>query len=77
MGVCCSSREKIPARGIVTTSDLTRAKVDKIEQESKDMEKYVLKVINEGKPWTDKDFPPELSSLYDPKIDKTADGKLF
>ena len=41
------------------------------------MEKYVLKVINEGKPWTDKDFPPELSSLYDPKIDKTADGKLF
>lgn len=34
-------------------------------------------MIADGKPWTDPDFPPEKKSLYDPRIDKSADRKAF
>ena len=41
------------------------------------MELFVHKTIAEGKPWTDPDFPPQQSSLYDPKIDKDIDTSTF
>ena len=41
------------------------------------MEKFVLQIINKGEKWTDPDFPPQFSSLYDRKIDRQADAKLF
>ena len=37
----------------------------------------VEKIIAQGKPWTDSEFPPELSSLYDPQIDRSCDANLF
>ena len=41
------------------------------------MKKFVQKIINEGKPWTDKDFPPERNSIYNPSIDTQADAKAM
>ena len=74
---CCTGREKIPAKGIVTTSPQTKAKVNAIESETKKLEAFVAAVIAEGKPWTDPEFPPELKSLIDPKIDKQADLRTY
>jgi hypothetical protein len=34
------------------------------------MKKFVQGVIDEGKPWTDSDFKPDISSLFDPAIDE-------
>lgn len=34
------------------------------------MDAFVRKTISAGKPWTDPDFPPQASSLYNPKIDE-------
>ena len=48
-----------------------------IEKETKKLESFVASVIAEGKPWTDPDFPPELKSLIDPKIDKSADVSTY
>ena len=76
MGSCCSSREKIPPRGIVTTSDKTRKRVEELERKSKEIEKMVLRVIGEGKPWTDPDFQPNMKSLFNPSIDE-GDASLY
>lgn len=39
------------------------------------MQEFVKKVIDSGKPWIDTEFPPELSSLYDPNIDSVDESK--
>jgi len=41
------------------------------------MEKMVQETIAKGKPWTDPDFKPERSSLYDPRIDTSVDQASF
>jgi len=33
------------------------------------MERFVEETIAKGKPWTDPDFQPCESSLYDPNVD--------
>ena len=39
------------------------------------IEKFVQSVIKEGKPWTDPDFPPEMKSLFNPKLDEGSMSK--
>ena len=34
------------------------------------MERFVQETIAKGKLWTDPDFPPEMKSLFDPRIDE-------
>ena len=46
--------------------NLRKEAISKIEQ-----------IILEGKPWTDPDFPPQLSSIYNTSRDKYYDRNLF
>ena len=70
--MCCSStrtkdgRMKTP---VVTISNRSRAVIRKMEENELDMERFVQETIMKGKPWTDQEFPPKTSSLYDPSID--------
>lgn len=75
---CCVSREGVAIQGkdISGTDDATNATLNKMRAEHKQVEDMVAKVISEGKPWTDKDFPPEAKSLYDPNVDK-GDASQF
>ena len=41
------------------------------------MREFVEKVIAKKEPWTDPDFPPEYSSLYDLDLDFETDGTKF
>ena len=41
------------------------------------MKLQVDKIIGTGKPWTDAEFPPDRSSLYDPNIDRDIDTRTF
>jgi len=34
------------------------------------MRAFVQSVIEKGQPWTDPDFKPDMSSLFDPEIDE-------
>ena len=70
MGVCCSSRGRPPAKPtIVTVSSKSRNAIQKLEEKQAQMERFVQSTIQKGKPWTDPEFPPEQSSLYDPRLD--------
>lgn len=42
-----------------------------------EIERLVQETIVKGKPWTDKDFPPKRSSLYDPQIDTDVDAQMY
>ena len=59
---------------VVTVSNKSRAAIQKMEQAQADLERSVEEIIAKGKPWTDPDFPPEIKSLYDPKIDQVDEG---
>ena len=37
----------------------------------------MYQIIQKGQPWTDKDFPPEQKSLYNPQIDLEADPSTY
>lgn len=39
------------------------------------MERFVQETIAKGKPYTDPDFPPEQSSLWDPTIDEVDEAQ--
>jgi len=41
------------------------------------MKAFLERTIASGKPWTDPEFPPDKSSLYDAKIDIDADPSAF
>jgi hypothetical protein len=41
------------------------------------MWQFVKDVIAKGAPWTDPDFPPQLKSLYDPRIDRVDDPDMY
>ena len=71
MGACCSSRDNNsrPKASIVAMSAKSRKAIDDKRKKSAEMERFVQETIAKGKPWTDPEFPPERSSLYDPKID--------
>ena len=67
---CCSARDnhgggRSKAR-IKAVSDKSRAALTQLQQRTKQMEMMVEKIIALGKPWTDPEFPPKSSSLYDP-----------
>ena len=71
MGVCCSSRDgggRSRTNPVAVTAR-SMAAMEGLRKKQIDMEAFVQKIISEGKPWTDPDFPPERSSLYDPSID--------
>jgi len=40
------------------------------------MERFVQETIAKGQPYTDPEFPPQRSSLYDPQID-TVDTATY
>ena len=42
-----------------------------------ELERFVQATIAKGKPWTDPDFPPNQSSLYDPAIDNEVDVDTY
>ena len=53
------------------------AALNKQKEKSAAMEKMVQQVIAKGKPWTDPDFPPDLSSIYHRRIDTQCDQGAF
>lgn len=55
---------------VVTISNRSRAAIRKMEEDELDMERFVQETIMKGKPWTDPEFQPKKSSLYDPSIDQ-------
>ena len=80
MGIdaCCATREEA-GNSIVATGGIaiTRAKdrqsiamIRKRQTDLKETHRKVIETIERGQPWTDWDFPPELGSLYQPKVDK-------
>ena len=70
MGICGSRGKDLRKAPIVTVSNQSRNAIAKLEQDEKNMEKFVQDTIASGKPYTDPDFPPEQSSLFDPRIDE-------
>ena len=78
MGACCSSRDggssrKAPPK-VKAISDRSRAALQKQQSKVSSMKKMLNETIAVGKPWTDPEFPPERSSLYDPRIDNVDQG---
>jgi len=71
MGACCSSRDNNsrPKTSVVAVSAKSRKAIDEAKRRSVELERFVQETIAKGKPWTDPEFPPQRSSLYDPKID--------
>ena len=78
MGGCCTSRDSsvIQRRNTLGTDDKATAKLSQINSQFRSIENMVAGVIAEGKPWTDKDFPPESKSLFDPRVDN-GDASQF
>ena len=71
MGVCCSARQKDALKQpVVAVSSKSRAAIQRLEAQQAELERYVQAVIAKGQPWTDPDFPPNQSSLYDPNLDE-------
>ena len=72
MGACCSTRDNHtkPKPTVRAVSTKAQSAIEKLRKSASEMEHLVQKTIALGKPWTDPDFPPERSSLYDPAIDK-------
>jgi len=40
-----------------------------LKKKTSEMERFVEETIAKGQPWTDPDFRPDESSLYDPNVD--------
>ena len=79
MGACCSTREgkdRRPKPIVKAVSAKSRVALENLKKKTAEMEAFVRKTIEAGKPWTDPEFPPERSSLYDPNIDD-VDRKTF
>lgn len=76
MGICGSKSKDLRKAPIVTVSNQSRNAIRKLEQQEADMEKFVQATIEKGRPYTDPDFPPNQSSLYDPAIDE-VDEQMF
>ena len=70
MGICGSRGKDLRKAPIVTVSNQSRNAIAKMEMDEQNMEKFVWETIAKGKPYTDPDFAPEQSSLYDPRIDE-------
>ena len=72
MGICCSTRDghSRPRPRVKAISNKSLVALTNLAKKTKEMETMVENIITAGKPWTDKDFPPRSSSLYDPNIDK-------
>ena len=81
MGACCSQRDnyggKRPKANIRALSEKSVKRLQHQKEKHAEMEQFVQKTIALGKPWTDPDFKPERSSLYDPMIDTEVDRKTF
>ena len=79
MGACCSSRDNSmrPKINVKASSQKSREALTLQARKTKEMEMFVEKTIALGKPWTDPDFPPERSSLYDANIDTDIDTRAF
>ena len=56
------------------TSEVTRAK--KLS-EYEEKQRFVQRIIKAGNQWTDPDFPPGTTSIFDPAIDQKANRSLF
>ena len=73
---CCESRDKSSSKRTLGVSNAkAAAAVTKMKENNLRIEKFVQSVIKEGKPWTDPDFPPEMKSLFNPKLDEGSMSK--
>ena len=73
MGLCCSSRGSGAGGSrpsMIAVSKKTKKLVREMDQKSSDMERQVNEIIARGEPFTDSEFPPRTSSLYDPQLDE-------
>ena len=80
MGLCCSTRSEggtRPKVNVKASSQKSLEALNQLSKKTKEMKMFVDKTISLGKPWTDTDFPPERSSLYDPNIDRDIDTRTF
>jgi len=76
-GLCCSRGKDAVKMPVIAVSNKSRAAIQKMQQEKIELERFVQETIAKGRPWTDPDFPPERSSLYDPNIDNEVDVQMF
>ncbi len=75
MGVCCSTRGTgRPKPTIKAVSDKSRAALAALKKKTSEMERFVEETIAKGKPFTDPDFGPQISSLYDPRVDEVDEA---
>lgn len=74
---CCASRDKgdIKRTTIGVSNAKAAAAVNRMKEENAKIEKFVTRIIAEGKPWTDPEFPPKLQSLFDPNLDEGDESK--
>lgn len=80
---CCASRDKvsygstnITRKDTVGSSKKSQEAIKALKDKTRKMEKFLAQVIQGGTPWTDPEFPPELKSLYNSKIDKVDQAKF-
>ena len=75
MGACCSSRDGSMRSkpNIRAVSEKSRQALANDQLKNSKLESFVQMTIDAGKPWTDPDFPPQKSSLYDASIDTEVD----
>ena len=79
MGACCTTRSDIrkrPKANIRAVSEKSLNALKQHNDKSAQMERFVQETIAKGKPFTDPDFKPDRSSLYNPRIDE-VDRRLY
>ena len=62
---------------VVTQSEKSARAVTRMNEKTLQMEKFVMEVIQKGKPWTDPDFPPRIESLHNPSLDEPNDLQKY
>lgn len=79
--VCCQPSDQEIQDGAAGSSIEKKKTIKNIvakpEPEPTELEKFVRGVIASGEKWTDPDFPPEASSLYDSRADYNRISRIY
>ena len=89
MGIACGctgNRSQAPyngdielreSRAIYAWNSISKKAIRKMNENDKQVERMVGETIDKGLPWTDPDFKPIQTSLYNPVIDTQANPSVF